>query len=658
MNHKIKYSAEHFDKLIRYRCAFLSGVGGALLISVAIGFALIGWSEIASASPPDENLALPIPYESINEAANPGGTTVNPAEKAATPGSATAIPEEQATNPGSATAIPGEQTATPRSATANPAEQAAKTRRTDGSRPNIVILTADDLGVGDVSCYYARDIKTPNIDKIARRGMRLGWFCTPISDDRAAQRALLTGTRFFNQISEQNLGHVARQNQYRSCFLGQWLLGATDDQLPLSADFDSFWGIAVSPDQSPFHPIAGNSLPAQKLYENETIIGYNPNLGRFTDELTARAIRFIALCDDSAPFFLHVAYTAPHVPLQFVPDSPDGPESPTGPDSPESGAKDKPERGIYGQIVEQLDGAVGRILSALEQKNLARNTLVVFLSDNGPWLSYGAHAGSAGPLREGKGTIWEGGVRVPCVLQWPAVVPPKSDYNYFTTTLDLSLTIAQLLSGQTPVPPAYGKQPSETDIPAATANPADNPADNSAGNSPKESELANAASAPDSAPGSVPDSDLTPQPAEEQAAANRQTNNASEPFSGGTDDDRYAPNAFPVPESFSRAEGVSLLPILSGPPFRAADTKPFVYYLPSGEVGAVRLGSWKIVRPHEYPGWNKNNVSQTPGCPGAYTIEKTGWELYSLKSDSSAESTDESANQPQIIEAVRKALKE
>ena len=565
-------------------------------------------SENPSGSAPPDNMALPQSFDEIASETPPSPEKQSPEKQQ---------PEKQQPEKQSPKQIQTTQEADPQPST--PKEATVAETVSTVFRPNIIILTADDLGVGDVSCYYAQDIKTPNIDQIARNGLRLGWFCTPISDDQAAQRAILTGTRFSKQIENHNLGFVARQNGYRSCFLGQWLLKATDNQLPLTVGFDSFWGIAVSPDKSPFHPIAGNSLPVQKLYENETVVGYNPNLARFTDELADRAIRFIGDCQAKSrtqrdsnsgsnpdsikaqPFFLHVAFTAPHVPLLL--DSPstfvekpeekaeeiskekpeEKPEQTTGKETNKNTIeekRDEPPRGLYGQVVEQLDAAVGRILAALNETGLTDQTFVVFLSDNGPWLSYGSHAGSPGPLREGKGTCWEGGVRVPCVLQWPAVIPLKSDYNHFTTTLDLSLAIAQLLSGQ-PIP-AKG------------------------------------------------------QPANENAS----------------------PESLSKPQLYSRAEGVSLLPVLTGQYSAALDSRPFVYYLPSGEVGAVRVGNWKIVRPHAYPAWNPDNANPNPGLPGSYRIEKTGWEVYSLKSAASSETQNEAEGQAKLVEAVRKALKE
>jgi arylsulfatase len=180
----------------------------------------------------------------------------------------------------------------------------------------------------------------------------------------------------------------------------------------------------------PHHPTA--TFPDLPLIEGETIIEYNPDQHRLTTQCTERAVRFIEENRDE-PFFLYVPHPMPHVPL-FVSDRHRGVS----------------EQGLYGDVIREIDWSVGEILKALEREGLEERTWVMFMSDNGPWLSYGDHAGSTGPLREGKGTVWEGGVRVPCIMRWPGRIPAGTVCREPVMTIDLLPTIAHVVNGALP----------------------------------------------------------------------------------------------------------------------------------------------------------------------------------------------------------------
>ena len=171
--------------------------------------------------------------------------------------------------------------------------------------------------------------------------------------------------------------------------------------------FDEYYGLPYSNDMWPFHPTNGDNYPKLPLIEGEEVIELDPDQSKLTTSYTERAVRFITRNKDRR-FFLYVAHSMPHVPL-FVSQKHAG----------------KTERGIYGDVIAEIDWSVGEIVAALERHSLREKTLIIFTTDNGPWLSYGDHAGSAGPLREGKGTTWDGGVRVPCIMSWPGAIPQE-----------------------------------------------------------------------------------------------------------------------------------------------------------------------------------------------------------------------------------------
>ena len=313
-------------------------------------------------------------------------------------------------------------------------------------KPNIVFIFADDLGYGDLGCYGARDIRTPHIDRLAREGTRFTSFHVAQAVCTASRAALLTGC-YANRVgmagalnhtsntglnqSEKLLSELLKAQGYATAIHGKWHLGHREPFLPTRRGFDEWFGIPYSNDNGPLHPVT-RGIPSLPLYENERVVEMDPDQSQFTRRITERAVSFIYSNKDK-PFFLYVPHIMPHVPI-FA----------------SAKFKGASGRGLYGDVVQELDWSVGEILTALRQHGLDERTLVVFASDNGPFLSYGEHAGSAGPLREGKLTTFGGGVNVPCLMRWPARVPAGRVTDELVTTMDLFASFARLSGAALP----------------------------------------------------------------------------------------------------------------------------------------------------------------------------------------------------------------
>jgi arylsulfatase A-like enzyme len=326
--------------------------------------------------------------------------------------------------------------------------------------PNVVIIFADDLGYADPGCFGARDYRTPHLDRLAREGMRFTSFYAAQAVCSASRAALLTGC-FPNRIgilgalgprsrvglnpTETTLAEVLRERGYATGIFGKWHLGDAPEFLPTRHGFDEYFGLPYSNDMWPFHPDHVNlppdaarrkrGFPDLPLIENERVV--NPRVTAADQRLlttwyTERAVSFIQRHRER-PFFLYVPHSMPHVPL-FVSDK----------------FACKTRRGLYGDVIAELDWSVGEILKALRRHHLDDHTLVIFTSDNGPWLLYGDHAGSARPLREGKATAFEGGVRVPCVMRWPKRIPAGRVCDQVAGTIDLLPTVARLAGATLP----------------------------------------------------------------------------------------------------------------------------------------------------------------------------------------------------------------
>jgi arylsulfatase len=313
-------------------------------------------------------------------------------------------------------------------------------------RPNIVLIFADDQGYGDVGCYGATDLKTPNIDRLAREGTRFTSFYVAQPVCTASRAALLSGC-YSNRVGmagalnhtstvginprETLLSEMCHSQGYATAIYGKWHLGHQGPFLPTRQGFDEFLGIPYSNDNGPLHPVV-RGIPALPLYENEKVVERDPDQSQFTRRLTERAVGFIER-NRERPFFLYLPHVMPHVPI-FASEK----------------FRGKSGRGLFGDVIEELDWSVGEILAALEKHGLGERTLVIYSSDNGPFLSYGEHAGSAGPLREGKLTTFEGGVREPCLVCWPGKVPAGRVCDEVVSTMDLCVTLAGLAGAELP----------------------------------------------------------------------------------------------------------------------------------------------------------------------------------------------------------------
>jgi arylsulfatase len=231
---------------------------------------------------------------------------------------------------------------------------------------------------------------------------------------------------------ETTIAEMLKDEGYVTATYGKWHLGHHEKFLPLQHGFDDFYGIPYSNDMWPNHPQRPDYYPPLPLFEGNEIIEKNPDQRFFTREFTNRTIEFIEN-NQNQPFFVYLAHPMPHVPLFTTP-----------------AFKDTSRQGKYGDVMMELDNSVGRINQTLEKLNLDENTLVVFMSDNGPWLNYGNHAGSTGGFREGKGTTFEGGQRVPCIMKWKGTIEGSRVCNGLASGIDILPTIAQLTGAKLP----------------------------------------------------------------------------------------------------------------------------------------------------------------------------------------------------------------
>jgi arylsulfatase A len=327
--------------------------------------------------------------------------------------------------------------------------QTAPLATADERRPNFVVFFADDLGYADLNCFGGSQMSTPHLDRMAEQGMRLTSFYVSQAVCSASRVSLLTGcyngrvgiqgalgpgSKVCLNPEETTLAELLKSAGYATGIFGKWHLGDRGQGLPLHHGFDEYHGLPYSNDMWPLHPTATH-FPPLPLIHNDRVIDADvteadqQNLTRWATEFT---IDFIKRHRDQ-PFLAYVPYSMPHVPL-FVSQQFEGA---TG-------------KGLFTDVIAEIDWSVGQVVQTLQSEGLAENTLIIFTSDNGPWLSYGNHAGSALPFREGKGTAWEGGVRVPAIACWPGKIPAGSTCDEFAGTIDLLPTIAELIGGQLP----------------------------------------------------------------------------------------------------------------------------------------------------------------------------------------------------------------
>ncbi len=322
--------------------------------------------------------------------------------------------------------------------------------------PNIVIIFTDDQGYQDLGIFGSPDIRTPHIDQMGREGVVFSQFYVAQPVCSASRAALLTGC-YSNRIgihgalgpgagrglhpNEVTIAESLKPLGYATAIYGKWHLGVEPVFLPTRQGFDEFFGIPYSNDMWPHHPWQGTvfDFPDLPLYVNEEVVQILEDQSMLTTWITERATDFIRRHRDR-PFFLYVPHPMPHVPL-FVSDA----------------FRGSSEAGLYGDVIAEIDWSVGEILRTLKEEGLDDHTLVIFTSDNGPWLSYGSHSGRAHPLREGKGTALEGGVRVPCVMRWPGKIAPGRVSDRPAMTIDLLPTICEITGASLPEHSIDGK---------------------------------------------------------------------------------------------------------------------------------------------------------------------------------------------------------
>jgi len=345
--------------------------------------------------------------------------------------------------------------------------------------PNIVVLFADDLGYGDLGSFGHPTIRTTNLDKMAGEGIRLTSFYAAAPSCTPSRAALLTGRyplrsglphvlmpESENGIleSEITIAEALKEHGYRTKAIGKWHLGhAKEEFLPTSNGFDSYYGLLYSNDM--IKPWVQTDKPLQ-LYRDTEPIEHPVDQTTLTVRYTDEAVNFINTAKNE-PFFLYLAYSMPHLPIYTTDDF-----------------KGKSRAGHYGDVIETIDWSVGRILESLKEHGIDNNTVVVFTSDNGPWLNLPArmlqkgnkpwHAGSPGLLRGSKGNTYEGGMRVPGIIRWPGQIPAGQISAEMATTMDLYATLLTAAGANVPsdraidgndiMPMIKGESPSPTNV--------------------------------------------------------------------------------------------------------------------------------------------------------------------------------------------------
>ena len=315
--------------------------------------------------------------------------------------------------------------------------------------PNIIFILTDDQGYGDLGVYGATDINTPHLDELATSGAYFTSYYATQPVCSASRASILTGcysdrVNIHNAFGpnskrginpkETTLAEMLKNEGYNTAIFGKWHLGDAPKFFPTRHGFDEFFGILYSNDMWPKHPQQGTvfNFPDIYLYENETPLRVLEEQSFLTGALTDKAIDFISR-NKAEPFFLYLPHPQPHVPL-FADGKFHG----------------QSNRGLYGDVITEIDHSVGRIIKTLKENGLFENTMIVFTSDNGPWLSYGGHSGSPGKFREGKGTNWEGGHRVPGIVHYPNAISPNTVIDAPAMGMDWLPTIAEVTQSKLP----------------------------------------------------------------------------------------------------------------------------------------------------------------------------------------------------------------
>lgn len=313
--------------------------------------------------------------------------------------------------------------------------------------PNVVIIFTDDQGFGDLSCYGHPTIHTPHIDRLAADGAKLTQFYVASPVCSPSRAALLTGCYpkrvgmhkhvIFPQYDyglhtdEVTIADMLREQGYATGCFGKWHLGHRPGLLPLDQGFDEYVGVPYSNDMAQIHRGKNSKYKFRLPFMNgNKVVEWEPDQRELTKRYTEATVDFIERNKDQ-PFFAYVPHSMPHIPLYASKDF-----------------KGTSPRGLYGDVIEEIDWSVGQITKTLDRLGLSDNTLVVFMSDNGPWLPFKLNGGSAGLLRGGKGSNWEGGQRVPFVAKWPARIPKGRVCREVATTMDLMPTLAAVCGGE------------------------------------------------------------------------------------------------------------------------------------------------------------------------------------------------------------------
>ncbi|HEY4324822.1 MAG TPA: sulfatase [Mucilaginibacter sp.] len=330
--------------------------------------------------------------------------------------------------------------------------------QTGKTHPNVIIINMDDMGYGDTEPYGMTGIATPNFNKAAQQGMRLTHFNAAQAVCSASRAALLTGcypnrisiahalmptSKIALSTSEETIASLLKSAGYKTAMLGKWHLGSKAPFLPIHYGFDSFYGIPYSHDMWPVEYDGTPAKPGSKkadypplpIYDGDKVVAHNSTLedqSKLTGTLTTKAVEFIK-ANKSHPFFLYLAHPMPHVPL-----------------AASEKFKGKSGMGTFGDVIMELDWSIGQIMQTLDQNKLSKNTILIITSDNGPWLKFGDNAGSTAGLREGKGTAWDGGTRVPCIIRWPGTIEAGTVNSHLMTNMDLLPTIMAFTGGPLP----------------------------------------------------------------------------------------------------------------------------------------------------------------------------------------------------------------